>query len=525
MQKPLGLRDVTFGITSFERPHLLKRLVHSILRIYPHADIVVADNGRRKAVLPEQVRVLDLPFDCGLSASRNALVRATRGPLMLLLEEDFYFLPTTRIEGLLDVLNHDAEVGVVGGAMLGPMGDVISYSMDIEVFRKTLSVRETNHRQHFTRAGSQYRICDLIWNFALFRSEMLRDHPWDEALKVGEHTPYFYEVKKAAKWRVACCPEAVIYHVPDRRSPLYRAHRQRARDLFQGYLRRNGFDKYQRISQPNIDQKLCDKPSVVVLGVGHSGTSILTRMLHRAGWQAGDADDTYAESVSIRSMNEKAMESGGLPAAAQHWLRRFPQPWAIKDPRFAWTLHRWLLPFSHLAQPPVLVRIQREPEAVARSYRRRGVERSDLESMVREREERCAWQYRKWPWEKMTIDFERLGSAVSLFQTLRMDSSQPLAPRTSRNWALDLEALEASSSSGETTAGNGLDADSSMHPMVSIDGSPGWISPVWATDDALDGISAADGSSIEPVPDPSWETALEWDVADGSSIEPPAPDW
>ncbi|HEY5312975.1 MAG TPA: DUF6171 family protein, partial [Pirellulales bacterium] len=67
------LRQVTFGITAFDRPRHLERLVASILEHYPGARIVVADNGRQRAALPPSVELLELPYDCGLSAARNAL--------------------------------------------------------------------------------------------------------------------------------------------------------------------------------------------------------------------------------------------------------------------------------------------------------------------------------------------------------------------------------------------------------------------------------------------------------------------
>ena len=45
------LAKVTFGITAFERPRHLERLVASIRRFYPGSRIIVADNGRQKAAL------------------------------------------------------------------------------------------------------------------------------------------------------------------------------------------------------------------------------------------------------------------------------------------------------------------------------------------------------------------------------------------------------------------------------------------------------------------------------------------
>jgi hypothetical protein len=77
------------------------------------------------------------------------------------------------------------------------------------------------------------------------------------------------------------------------------------------------------------------RPNIVVLGVGNSGTTIVTKMLHALGWQAADADETFGESVRLREINE----SGDFSGAAEY-LAGLPQSWAIKDPRFVRTLGR-----------------------------------------------------------------------------------------------------------------------------------------------------------------------------------------
>lgn len=414
------LQDVTFGITAFERPTYLEQLVSSILLRYPRANIIVADNGRRKARLPKQVKVLNLPFDCGLSRARNALADQLKTKYLLVLEEDFLFTNETRIEHLVEVLESDEEVGVVGGALRSRNGRVSAYALDIEIFRDTFYVRESNHRVRITPRGTPYRICDVIWNFALFRADLLRDHRWDNELKVGEHAPYFHQIKLEAKWRVASCPSAILYHVPDPRTPEYQRYRQRAQKMFRQYLKRHNLARYIRIPPVQYidDREL--KPSVVVIGVGHSGTSILAKMLHAAGWDPGDADRPYGESFAIRDINMETQKTGLFPEEkARAVLARLPRPFAIKDPRFAMTLHHWLPLFLEMESPPALVRIQRDPDEVEKSYARRNV-RGDLRNMIQQRTEMCQKQYENWPWMRMTIEYEQLGQAAALFDQARM---------------------------------------------------------------------------------------------------------
>lgn len=413
------MRNITFGITSFERPLLLQNLVRSIQLRYPLAKIVVADNGKQRALLPNSVTRLELPFDCGLSRARNALVDTLSTKYLLVLEDDFLFTEETTVEPLLDVLQADQEVGVVGGALRSLHGRVSAYALDIEVFRDTMYVREATHRLKFTPNGLPYRLCDMIWNFALFRKEMLADHRWNERLKVGEHCPYFHQVKLGARWRVAACSASRIYHVPEQRPKSYLRYRRRAEELFQSYLAEHHIKRYHRVPPFHFEDDEHDKPCMIVLGVGHSGTTVLAKMLHRLGWNAADADEEFGESVSVRHLNQMIERTGRLPPErAQTVLERLSQPWAIKDPRFARTLHHWSPAFVSMQRKPVLLRVRRDREDVLRSYARRGAP-GDFELRVDQHLALCQRQYEQWPWRRLTIDYELLAAAVSRFDMER----------------------------------------------------------------------------------------------------------
>lgn len=414
---------VTFGITSFQRPECLERLVASIYKRYPLARILVADNGNRKAKLPNSVEVLNLEFDCGLSAARNALFDHFRTEYLLILEEDFLFTDETNIEHFVEILDADREVGVVGGAIRSIEGRLAAYSLDIEIFRDTMYVREASHRVKLSPSGVPYRLCDLIWNFALFRREMTLRHRWIDELKVGEHAPYYHQVKLAGQWRVACCPTVALYHVPEPRSGEYLHYRRRAKTMFQGYIEKHGLKNYRRVLPYEFVDHVEEKPCVVVLGVGHSGTTVLTRMLTSLGWNAGDADQAFAESVSVRSLNMHVEAKGVLPRpVAREVIHNLPRPWAVKDPRFVQTLNHWLPVFQEMERKPTLVRISRSPERMLESYRRRGAP-GDVPFRIRQGLELCRKQYEFWPWSKVTVEYERLAAAVQLFDPQRVQGS------------------------------------------------------------------------------------------------------
>ena len=160
------------------------------------------------------------------------------------------------------------------------------------------------------------------------------------------------------------------------------------------------------------------KPNVIVMGVGHSGTTILTRMLIALGWQANDADEEFAESVSVRKLNEFAWRHGSLPGPAGEQISTMRTPWVLKDPRFCETLSLWTpLLFE---KKPTLIWITRDPNELEMSYKRRG-ESSIIRGKTREQNLRnAAKQYSEWPFAKIHVSLEKIKRAVSLFDLERV---------------------------------------------------------------------------------------------------------
>lgn len=424
------MQDVTFGITTFNRPQLLQQLIQSIRVHYPNIPILVVDNGNRHAALPDDIRVIRLPFDCGLSRARNALIDHLQTKYLLLLEDDFRFTSETDIQPLRQVLEAAPDVGAVGGAIRGSNDRVTCYALDIEVCRQTMRVREATHRVEVTPSGVPYRLCDMVWNFALFRREMLDEHRWVDALKIGEHCPFFYEVKRASRWRIASCSLSKIYHIPDRRPATYLKYRRRAVDYFRAYLAARGIQRYERVLPYHYEDEPTLVPPVIVLAVGHSGTSITTRMLQALGWNLEKADKAFAEHIEIRSLNRLIIKRGSLdPTAAREALSNLPMPWAIKDPRFVQTLHHWLPYLAELECKPVLLRLRRDLDATLASYQRRnapGDVNRRVGALVHRRDE----LYEQWPWRRMTLEFEKIAAAVALFDLQRFQAAQDV-PDTS----------------------------------------------------------------------------------------------
>lgn len=345
-----------------------------------------------------------------LSWGRNQLARACRAPNLLLLEDDFEFSEETDLDALLDILRHDDELAGVGGSLL-EQGRRRAWRHNFDVFRDRAALRESDYEWRATPAGAIYQPCHAMLNFGLFRRDVMTELPWDENLPLSEHRDWYFRLWRGGRWRVALAPHVGILHHRDRPEG-YRE--DRSRSFLHRVRKKHGL----RFQSPEAHFSQRRRPNLLVLGVGHANTTITTRQLAALGWNVGDADQEFAESVSVRTVNQQLLASKRFDArAATEALRRAPAPWVLKDPRFAETLPHWLSVL--LPHRPMLLWITKSSDAVVASYARRGVDDARAKSIVAAREEACRKHFERWPWEKLHFDAEQVRAAVSMFDVNR----------------------------------------------------------------------------------------------------------
>ena len=237
--------DTTVCVTVLFRFHLVERFLNSVRRHYPEIAIVVADNSFhpedwggdeflrfREIVCRHAARPVLLPFNSGVSATRNAAVAAAETPYVIVCEEDFQFTARTNLErllrpvraGLADIvggLEHytNPANGWLRACVPAERPPTVQYAADVEFIGaaplRRLQFSPVDHESRSELAGVVCRRADVIHNFyAASRAAYLKS-PCDAAIKVSEHLDHFLRLKRDGA-RVYYTPEAVVeHHSPD----------------------------------------------------------------------------------------------------------------------------------------------------------------------------------------------------------------------------------------------------------------------------------------------------------------------
>lgn len=263
---------IDIGIKSFLRPKALLRLLRSIRTYYPSVTITVCDDGGLSQSRDDESRncmtiidsdphttLVELPFDSGVSAGRNALVERTSRSYILFLDDDFVFTADTRLARMLGRMEEDSTLGVVAGQCI----DVAGGARTVRASRGSLRVVESV-LNHDTQLSEEALLChtDYFPTFALVRREVFREGvQWRGGIG-GEHYDFCLQIKHS-RWKAAIDSSVVIeHHLHPEALPGYDERRFNYHKAQQWLLNTWGLERL--VQNGNI---VCERTSVPALVV------------------------------------------------------------------------------------------------------------------------------------------------------------------------------------------------------------------------------------------------------------------
>ncbi|HEX7374101.1 MAG TPA: glycosyltransferase [Steroidobacteraceae bacterium] len=225
-------RDISVGIKTFMRTPQLRLCLDS-LRSIEWREVIVADDGPideereelyRSAAEALPLKLLRLPFDTGLAAGRNEIVRQCGTPYLLMLDDD-QTVPAN-VGLLADILDENPVIGGASAIWL-EHGDRKCTACDLRLVGSRI-VKEVcdRHPVRHTKRGQRYVTFAFIPNSTLFRRDCLTELPWDPFYKIGkEHLDFYFSHQRLGRWQFAVSLDVLIGHHPEDASSTYQAYR------------------------------------------------------------------------------------------------------------------------------------------------------------------------------------------------------------------------------------------------------------------------------------------------------------
>ncbi|CAH1266400.1 B4GALNT2 [Branchiostoma lanceolatum] len=208
-------RKITIITKTFIRYASIRKLLSSIRKFYPNIRVVVADDSRPVEDLQaENVDHFVMPFAAGWFAGRNLAVSQVTTPYLLWVDDDFVFVPETKLENLLEVLEN-TKLDLVAGTV-GRTGIRFTEKMDIVPGDENGDCLRIHDLHHWGPVPGfpQCRLSTRVINFFLARTDSVRAVGFDPVYTRIAHTQFF--MAAIGRLRVASCDHARIDHVSDK---------------------------------------------------------------------------------------------------------------------------------------------------------------------------------------------------------------------------------------------------------------------------------------------------------------------
>lgn len=222
--------SISICVATVRRPYCIQRFINSVRANFPEIPIIVGDQEKPNQYLHAYyeaagAKVVYVGQDAGVGVARHAAIAKVQTEYILFCDDDFIFSNETQLDAPLQILEHDRDIDIVGGAvrdLIGridaPFSTVRRWEQFFALDRKRRIVL-TTMIDSFTPQkkevdGVPYFLADTVLNWKLVRrSAFERGAGWDPRFKCnGEHSDFYFNIKENTNIGVAYCPYFTVYH-------------------------------------------------------------------------------------------------------------------------------------------------------------------------------------------------------------------------------------------------------------------------------------------------------------------------
>ena len=189
--------QIAILLTTFLRDELLDGAINSIKQNWqPGYTLLIADQNPSEAKLAkysgDNTFYYGVPYDCGLSASRNFLVdKAVEMNIeyCLLIADSIFFISKYDFTPYIDILKADKELGLIGF----DLKDRQPWEKFLTLKPDGFHVKDSKEKKIIN--GMEFTVCDAVRNFFLAKTQILHNVKWDNELRLAEHEDFMHRLK------------------------------------------------------------------------------------------------------------------------------------------------------------------------------------------------------------------------------------------------------------------------------------------------------------------------------------------
>ena len=229
--------NVTFFVKSFERQKLVKELCKNISHMYPGVNIIIADDSRKPLeVNLANVKVIQLPFNSGLSAGLAAALNEVETPYVVRMDDDELLTLRSNVHRELKYLIEHPEIDLIGFGFTTAVRCRNArnsfkdyYSQPMDDAPKPLKI------PHMTVLDDNHIVLGKTANIYIAKTDVIKKIGYDPNIKVIDHHEFFW--RAAGIMVSAGALDTVIFHRHNPYDRHYNSYRSDYKDDLE-YIRK-----------------------------------------------------------------------------------------------------------------------------------------------------------------------------------------------------------------------------------------------------------------------------------------------
>lgn len=216
-------KPYTLGLASHGRKNVLRNTIDKARDKYENLKIIVVDDGKNDySDLFNDVEYVKLEYDSGLSATRNELVKRATTEYIFITDEDIQISDSVDLDEMLNLMLTNDYLLIAGS-----LDDRGIYA-GTYTYLNNGKVEVCDHSSHFKKLSNGCVPSRRTLNLFMTRVSTLLKSPWNNTLKLQEHTVFFEQLHRNNLEReMVICPQFKFHHNKTDNENGYKKYRKR----------------------------------------------------------------------------------------------------------------------------------------------------------------------------------------------------------------------------------------------------------------------------------------------------------